>query len=173
MTSSPTLDPVLVSSVFASPVGELQVVASDAGLVAVLWPADAGRARARVPLGAVTPGSHPVVDAALGELEAYVAGALRTFTVPLDLRGTPFQVTVWEALRTIPYGATISYGALADRLGRPGAARAVGAAVGRNPVSIVLPCHRVVGSGTAGPTGFAGGLDAKRWLLTHEATLAR
>jgi methylated-DNA-[protein]-cysteine S-methyltransferase len=102
------------------------------------------------------------------ELDEYFAGSRRTFDdLPIAPKGTPFQVAVWEQLRLIPCGGTTTYGELAQRVGRPGAARAVGAAVGRNPISIVVPCHRVVGSdGTL--TGFAGGLDRKRTLLALE-----
>jgi methylated-DNA-[protein]-cysteine S-methyltransferase len=101
------------------------------------------------------------------ELDEYFAGSRRAFDLTLAPRGTPFQLAVWEQLRRIPCGATITYGELAQRVNRPGAARAVGAAVGRNPISIIVPCHRVVGSdGTL--TGFAGGLDRKRSLLAIE-----
>lgn len=101
------------------------------------------------------------------ELTAYFAGALTQFTVPLAPSGTPFQLAVWAALRDIPYGATASYGELANRIGRPSASRAVGAANGANPLPIIIPCHRVIGSSGA-LTGFGGGLDTKRWLLHHE-----
>ena len=101
------------------------------------------------------------------ELDEYFAGSRRTFDIDLAPKGTPFQQAVWMQLRLIPCGETTTYGELAQRVGRPGAARAVGAAVGRNPISIIVPCHRVVGSdGTL--TGFAGGLDRKRTLLAIE-----
>jgi methylated-DNA-[protein]-cysteine S-methyltransferase len=103
------------------------------------------------------------------ELDEYFAGTRTTFELPLHLDGTPFQVKVWSALADIPYGETISYGELARRVGRPGAARAVGAANGRNPVSIVLPCHRVVGS-DGSLTGYGWGVERKVWLLDHELT---
>ncbi len=102
--------------------------------------------------------------------DAYAAGERKTFDVPLAPRGTPWQRTVWEALLAIPYGETLSYGKLAARLGRPGSARAVGAAVGRNPLSIFIPCHRVVGA-NGSLTGYAGGLDRKRALLALEKAL--
>ncbi len=102
------------------------------------------------------------------QLDAYFAGERRTFDLPLDTAvGSPFQREVWDALRTIPAGTTVTYGELAARLGRPGAARAVGGAVARNPISIVVPCHRVVGA-AGSLTGYAGGLDAKRRLLALE-----
>lgn len=101
------------------------------------------------------------------QLAAYFAGERDTFDLPLDPRGTPFQLAVWQALRDIPHGRTISYGELARRIGRPAASRAVGAANGANPLAIVVPCHRVIGAdGTM--TGFGGGIDTKRWLLAFE-----
>jgi methylated-DNA-[protein]-cysteine S-methyltransferase len=105
--------------------------------------------------------------AAVDQLEAYFAGSRETFDVPLDLQGTDFQRRVWAGLLEIPYGETMSYGELARRVARPGASRAVGLANGRNPVAIVVPCHRVIGAdGTL--TGYGGGLDRKVWLLDHE-----
>ena len=102
------------------------------------------------------------------ELDAYFAGRLREFTVPLDLRGTPFQRQVWEALCGIPYGVTRSYGEVARALGKPKAARPVGQAIGRNPVAIIVPCHRVIGS-DGGLTGYGGGLHIKTALLDLES----
>jgi methylated-DNA-[protein]-cysteine S-methyltransferase len=101
------------------------------------------------------------------QLQEYFAGNRRDFDLPLDPVGTEFQQQVWHVLRTIPYGETISYGEQARRLGDVNKSRAVGAANGRNPISIIVPCHRVVGS-TGKLTGFAGGLDTKAWLLQHE-----
>jgi O-6-methylguanine DNA methyltransferase len=101
------------------------------------------------------------------ELDAYFRGRLRRFGVPLDLRGTPFQRAVWKRLARVPYGTTMTYAELAARIGRPSAVRAVGHANGRNPVSIVIPCHRVVGTDGA-LHGYGGGLWRKRWLLEHE-----
>ncbi|TWV43562.1 methylated-DNA--[protein]-cysteine S-methyltransferase [Streptomyces misionensis] len=105
--------------------------------------------------------------AAQEQLTAYFAGELREFTVPLALRGTPFQRSVWEQLTRIPYGETRSYGRLAEALGKPGASRAVGLANGRNPVGIIVPCHRVVGT-DGSLTGYGGGLERKRRLLDFE-----
>ena len=104
------------------------------------------------------------------QLRAYWEGDLREFTVRLAPGGTTFQNEVWNGLKTIPYGQTMTYGELARRLGRPLAARAVGAANGRNPISILIPCHRLIGANKS-PTGYAGGLDAKRWLLAHEGAV--
>jgi methylated-DNA-[protein]-cysteine S-methyltransferase len=103
------------------------------------------------------------------QLDAYFAGALTEFDVDLELGGTQFQRRVWAALQTIPYGETRSYGQIADQIGSPGASRAVGLANGRNPVGIIVPCHRVVGS-TGAMTGYGGGVDRKRTLLALENT---
>lgn len=148
-----------------SPIGELTLVASSSGLRAVLWPDDEGRVR--LPASLLDNSDHPVLIACRGQLEEYFAGTRTTFDLPLDLRGTEFQRTAWTALAEIPYGSTISYREQATRIGRPRAVRAIGTANGRNPISIVLPCHRVVGT-NGSLTGFAGGLDAKAWLLNHE-----
>ena len=148
-----------------SPVGALKLVASDKGLAAILWENDSPR---RVPLtGLVEDDTHPVLLKAERQLQEYFAGSRRAFDLPLDMRGTTFQKDVWEALLAIPYGETRSYGQLAKQLGRPSASRAVGAANGRNPISIVVPCHRVIGS-SGKLTGFAGGLDVKARLLDME-----
>ncbi len=155
----------LATTLFASPVGTLTLVASDAGLVAVLWEDD-DPARVRLPVAAARP-DHPVLRQAATQLADYFAGVRQHFDVPLDMRGTAFQQRVWAALLAIPFGETRSYGAIASAIGQPTASRAVGAANGRNPLSILAPCHRVVGSNGA-LTGFAGGLAAKTWLLDHE-----
>lgn len=157
----------LVKTTMESPVGVLTLVASDAGLVAVLWPQDRPK---RVRLDVARDGAgHEVLKNAVTQLQEYFAGVRRTFDLPLDVRGTTFQKQVWEQLLAIPYGKTRSYGEIATRLGKPTASRAVGAANGRNPLSIVVPCHRVIGAlGTL--TGFAGGLEAKRVLLELEGT---
>jgi methylated-DNA-[protein]-cysteine S-methyltransferase len=148
-----------------SPVGDLTLVASDAGLVAVLWENDRPD---RVRLGpTVAAPDHLVLREAQRQLTAYFAGELSHFTVPLDPRGTEFQRSVWAALLTIPFGETRSYADIARQIGRPTAARAVGAANGRNPISIIAPCHRVIGSNGA-MTGFAGGIAAKEKLLAFE-----
>lgn len=149
---------------FDSPLGPLTLVAEDAGLVAVLWPDDPP---ARVRLGEATQADHPVLTQAAYDLTAYFADPAHIATVPLNPRGTAFQRAVWAALRTIPPGETRSYAAIAQAIARPTATRAVGAANGRNPISILIPCHRVIGASGA-LTGFAGGLAAKRWLLAHE-----
>ncbi len=111
--------------------------------------------------------SHPLTDQLAKELAEWFSGARRDFEIPLVLRGTPFQQSVWKALQAIPYGAVRSYGDLARSLGKPEAAQAVGAANGRNPVAIIVPCHRVIGA-NGSLTGYAGGLDRKRFLLALE-----
>jgi len=161
--SGPT---VLHTAVLDSPCGALTFVASDMGLRAVLWPNERpGRVVLADPL--VEGPDHPVLVAAMAQVSEYFARTRTTFDIPLDLRGTPFQVKAWRSLASIPYGTTSTYAEQAGRLGDAKKARAVGAANGRNPVSIVLPCHRVVGA-DGSLTGFAGGLDTKRFLLALE-----
>ncbi|MBE9075970.1 methylated-DNA--[protein]-cysteine S-methyltransferase [Romeria aff. gracilis LEGE 07310] len=101
------------------------------------------------------------------QLTAYFAGGLTQFDLPLRMQGTPFQRRVWDALNTIPYGTTATYGELAQSIGQPNASRAVGLANGRNPVSIIVPCHRIIGA-NGNLTGYGGGIERKRWLLDHE-----
>jgi methylated-DNA-[protein]-cysteine S-methyltransferase len=148
-----------------SPVGTLTLVASGKGLTAILWPQDDPK---RVTLPVLTRGDdHPVLLQAQKELGEYFAGKRTRFTVRLDFAGTDFQKRVWRALLEIPFGETRSYGDIAARLGKPSASRAVGAANARNPISIIAPCHRVIGANGA-LTGFAGGLGAKKRLLALE-----
>jgi methylated-DNA-[protein]-cysteine S-methyltransferase len=150
----------------ASPVGELTLVASEKGLAAILWQNDNPD---RVRLDAVADDDdHPVLQETERQLSAYFSGDRKAFAVPLDFRGTDFQKMVWNALLTIPFGQTRSYGEIARQIGKPSASRAVGAANGKNPISIIAPCHRVIGS-TGRLTGFAGGLAAKQALLDLEA----
>ena len=118
----------------------------------------------------ITYTSTAVVDRAIQQVEAYFAGRLSDFDVPIALQGTPFQQTVWQQLLTIPFGHTTSYQDVADAIGKPKAVRAVGAANGRNPVSIIVPCHRVIGS-NGKLVGYGGGLWRKEWLLRHEKSL--
>ena len=157
-----------------SPVGELTLVAGARGLQALLWPNEE-------PGQHIVPGvvdgpprsaAAAVLDAVDQQLVEYFAGDRTAFDVDLDPHGTPFQLVAWQALRTIPYGSTVSYGEQARRLGDARKARAVGAANGRNPISIIVPCHRVVGA-DGSLTGFGGGLAAKAWLLDHERGQAR
>jgi methylated-DNA-[protein]-cysteine S-methyltransferase len=152
-----------------SPVGELKLVASDKGLVAVLWENDKPN---RVRLSDLQENNrHAILLKAEQQLNEYFARKRREFSITLDMRGTRFQNDVWNALLAIPFGETRSYGQLAKQLGKPQASRAVGAANGRNPVSIIVPCHRVIGS-SGKLTGFAGGLDTKAHLLDLEKKTA-
>jgi methylated-DNA-[protein]-cysteine S-methyltransferase len=148
-----------------SPVGTLTLVASGRGLAAILWENDDPD---RVRLGALAEDAeHPVLVETERQLGEYFAGARRVFDLSLDFHGTEFQKRVWQQLLAIPFGETRSYGEIARALGQPSASRAVGAANGKNPISIVAPCHRVIGTnGTL--TGFAGGLEAKQRLLALE-----
>jgi len=164
----------LEQMIIATPVGELTLIASASGLRAVRWPVESlvGRCAAR---RASAPASLPslaepaaILRVTADQLREYFAGMRTTFDLPLDPRGTPFQQAVWGVLREIPYGKTISYGEQARRLGDPRKARAVGAANGRNPIPIIVPCHRVIGA-DGSLTGFAAGTDAKAWLLGHES----
>jgi methylated-DNA-[protein]-cysteine S-methyltransferase len=150
-----------------SPVGRLKLVASDRGLVAILWSADEKSGRVTLPL-AEKQDRHPVLRETEEQLKDYFSGRRERFSVKLDLRGTPFQKKVWRSLLTIPYGETRTYSDIAKTIGHPAAARAVGAANGKNPISIIAPCHRLVGS-TGKLHGFAGGLKAKAELLKHES----
>ncbi len=152
-----------------TPVGRVTLVGGDDGLRAILWPGDFG---VRVHIDeSVEAGEHPILSEAAQQLDEYFEGSCREFNVRLDPAGTSFQRTVWDALNDIPAGQTSTYAAVAAKIGRPNAARAVGAANGRNPISIMTPCHRLLGS-DGSLTGYAGGLEAKRWLLDHEAVSA-
>jgi methylated-DNA-[protein]-cysteine S-methyltransferase len=160
----------LASKTIESPVGKLKLVASDKGLAAVLWEDDRPhRVRLGEPIPESTSGHqpHPVLVQTERQLNEYFAGRRKEFSLPLDIRGTPFQKHVWEALLAIPFGETRSYGQLAKQLGKPRATRAVGAANGRNPIPIIVPCHRVIGS-SGRLTGFGGGLETKALLLRLE-----
>jgi methylated-DNA-[protein]-cysteine S-methyltransferase len=154
-------------TVIDSPIGPLTLIAEDGRLAGVhmqitRYEPDAGS------LGpAVASDSDPVLAAAARQLDAYFDGELTSFDLPLTLDGSRFQRSVWAALQDIPYGETISYGELARRIGQPSASRAVGLANGRNPVSIVVPCHRVIGA-DGSLTGYGGGMDRKRFLLALE-----
>jgi methylated-DNA-[protein]-cysteine S-methyltransferase len=159
-----------VSKTIASPVGRLTLVGTDAGLAAILWENDRP-GRVRLPVEAEDATHHVLVNTAR-QLEEYFAGQRQRFDLPLDPHGTEFQRKVWSALLTIPFGETRTYGQIAIQIGRPTAVRAVGAANGRNPLSIVAPCHRVIGS-TGALTGFAGGLEVKAHLLALEAATVR
>ena len=149
-----------------SEVGKLKLIASDRGLAAILWENDNPR---RVKLGSLSESQkHPVLQEVEKQLGEYFAGKRNRFSIKLDPKGTDFQQKVWQALLAIPFGETRSYGQIARQIGNAKAMRAVGAANGRNPISIVVPCHRVIGA-SGELTGFAGGLGIKEHLLSLEA----
>jgi methylated-DNA-[protein]-cysteine S-methyltransferase len=151
-------------STHATPIGTVLLVADRTGALTACWLAGAEHA-------GVIDRSWERSDRHLAEvtaqLDAYFAGRLQTFSLDLSAHGSAFQRDVWQALLEIPFGETASYGEIAASVNRPGAARAVGAANGRNPISIIVPCHRVIGAGGS-LVGYGGGLDRKRWLLDHE-----
>jgi methylated-DNA-[protein]-cysteine S-methyltransferase len=153
----------------ATSLGTLRLAATDAGLVGIAFEGD----RHAPPTGAgwIRDPGFPALRAAAAQLTEYFAGRRTEFDLPLAAVGTSFQRSVWTAIAAVPSGETISYAELARRAGCPGSARAAGAATGRNPLAIVVPCHRIVGS-DGSLTGYAGGLDRKRALLAHEQALA-
>ena len=153
----------LTYDVMQTPIDRL-VLASDGSAIVGVWMANAEPDDRR---WADRRGSDAVLDETRRELDAYFAGRLETFTVPLAPNGTEFQRRVWSVLREIPFGTTISYADLARRVSNAAAVRAVGAANGRNPIPIIVPCHRVIGS-DGSLTGFGGGIPRKKWLLEHE-----
>jgi methylated-DNA-[protein]-cysteine S-methyltransferase len=150
----------MIEMTISSPLGPLRLYAERDELVGVYLP------EAEAPPGAA--GRSDVLVATARQLDEYFAGKRRDFDLPLAPRGTGFQTLVWRALLQIPYGETWSYGQLARTIGRPAASRAVGSANGRNPIPIIVPCHRVIGA-SGDLTGYGGGLPIKRWLLDHEA----
>ena len=162
--------------VLESPIGKLLVAGTDECLKILRFPSGpkglsgAASGEPRADWHSVVAARNPLLAELQRQLDAYFDGRLRSFELPLAPEGTPFQRSVWEALATIPFGDTTSYGALAERIGRPKAARAVGAANGRNPIPILIPCHRVVGS-SGSLTGFGGGFDTKRTLLELESSV--
>ncbi|MEW2067213.1 methylated-DNA--[protein]-cysteine S-methyltransferase [Streptomyces sp. NPDC007346] len=151
-------------TVVDSPYGPLTLVATD-GVLSALYMTDQRHRPPEETFGVPDPAPF---DEVIRQLTAYFAGELTTFDLPLDLHGTPFQRSVWAELRKIPYGETRTYGELAEELGKPGASRAVGLANGKNPVGIIVPCHRVIGA-SGGLTGYGGGLDRKQRLLAFES----
>ena len=151
----------------ASPLGPLTVLASDNGVHAIAFGSDQTE---RVKINLPRAVNHPIINAAVEQLAMYFEGTLKIFDLPLDLRGTDFQKQVWKLLLEIPFGETRTYGDIACTLGNVGASQAVGAANGKNPVAIVVPCHRVIGA-SGHLTGYAGGMEKKRFLLTHEGAI--
>jgi methylated-DNA-[protein]-cysteine S-methyltransferase len=155
----------LSSCTIDSPVGALSLVASNLALIALVWRRDSHRSAFE---NAVENPNHPLLLETARQLREYFSASRRTFDLPLEFHGTDFQRRAWSALLTIPYGETRSYGQMAEQIGSPTAVRAIGAANGRNPISIIAPCHRVIGM-NGDLTGFGGGLDAKAYLLSLEA----
>lgn len=154
---------MLFTCAFRSPVGPLRLVGDEQGLTRLLFPGEPG------PKGA-SEGASPLLQQAIRELEEYFTGRRKTFTVLLSPKGTPFQQKVWAALQTIGYGQTVSYKDIAEQIGKPAAFQAVGQANGKNPIPILIPCHRVIASdGSLG--GYSFGLDVKRRLLELEGAL--
>jgi methylated-DNA-[protein]-cysteine S-methyltransferase len=164
MTATVTTSPTTITTSMESPIGELTLTAVGGVLTGLHM-----HEQRHLPK---IPTSHRRDDAGLAhvvdQLDAYFAGELTDFDMPISMHGTEFQKRVWASLCEIPYGETINYGELARWVGNPKASRAVGLANGRNPVSIVVPCHRVIGA-NGSLTGYGGGLDRKVWLLEHEA----
>lgn len=150
---------------FNSIVGKLRIIANRKALVAILWEKEKRKRPFFPQLN--RDDFHPILNIAETELLEYLSHARQKFTVPFELIGTDFQINVWKALQQIPYGSTSSYKQIAENIGNPKSVRAVGGAIGKNPLSIIIPCHRVIGSnGTL--TGFAGGLEVKTKLLEIE-----
>ena len=145
------------TQIVTSPLGELRISADSAGLTEVQF--------CQQSPGKTT--GNKIIAAAIDQLNEYFAGQRREFDLPLNPPGTQFQHCVWQQLLTVKCGDTASYGAIATAIGKPTASRAVGAANGRNPISIIVPCHRIIG-GSGSLTGYAGGLERKQWLLAHE-----
>ena len=147
-----------VTTFYRSPLGLIEITGSASGIQAVRFRDDPPAIDSTCP---------DTLAPCVEQLHAYFEGTLTAFDLPLDLRGTPFQRRVWQALLAIPFGATRSYADIARALGDPNAVRAVGTANGRNPIAIIVPCHRVIGS-DGSLTGYGGGLWRKEWLLAHE-----
>ena len=165
-------DRSIVQTTFQSPLGKMIIAATDKGLAGT-WFAGQRHLPSQLVEPYVWPedADHPVLKQAIAQLTEYFAGTRTVFDLPLDLDyGTPFQQTVWQALLAIPQGGTTSYGELSSRIGKPAAVRAVGAAIGRNPISIIVPCHRVIGA-SGKLVGYGGGLDTKRMLLDLESSV--
>ena len=163
--------PIFSRRTCEAPFGVVTVIGSDLGIRYVMFNNDA-HPKPLEKLHISDTDIHDSVNDAVIQLDEYFAGSRRDFELPLDLQGTEFQVAAWNALAEIPYGRTASYGQQAASIGRPKAVRAIGGANGRNPVAIVLPCHRIVGA-DGSLTGFGGGLEVKKWLLDHEQSTLR
>ncbi len=165
---------LIATASIATPIGRVHVAATSTGVARIELPDPNAGLRMNVwlalhfPESSIRAGVTPILKRAIGQLEAYFTAARTEFSFPFDLRGTAFQMAVWQQVLKIPFGETKTYGEIAAAVGSPRAVRAVGAAQAANPVPIVVPCHRVIGS-NGRLTGYAGGLETKRWLLEHEA----
>jgi methylated-DNA-[protein]-cysteine S-methyltransferase len=153
---------ICVKAEMESPIGTLHLFAVEHALTALYMNTH------RDDLPRAEPGMNDILEQTVTELRSYFSGIHREFSIPLQPHGTTFQQSVWAELQKIPFGKTISYGELAKRLGDPLLTRAVGTANGSNPISIIIPCHRVIGA-NGHLTGYGGGIERKRWLLDHEA----
>jgi methylated-DNA-[protein]-cysteine S-methyltransferase len=160
--------PIITHLRFESPLGTLTLVNAD-GVLSGLYMDDPSRGPGVEEIGTPTQSGF---EAAVGQLQEYFAGQRTRFELPISMVGTPFQRRVWDALKTVPYGETRSYAQVAKAIGNPAAMRAVGLANGKNPISIIVPCHRVIGS-DGSLTGYGGGLERKRFLLDLESRVAR
>ena len=165
---------------YNSPIGPIEIQATETAVSRVEFSGEqveaneeeSGEKSSSRSSSPMQPGAHPLLAEAQRQLDAYFAGDLRCFDLPLELDGTPFQRQVWQQLLSVDYGQTASYQAIAHAIDNPKAVRAVGAANGRNPVAIIVPCHRIIGSGGHPKlTGYGGGLWRKEWLLRHEGVL--
>ena len=165
---------------YNSPIGPIEIQATDTAVSRVEFAGEqsganeeeSGERGSSCFSSPMQPGAHPLLAEAQRQLDAYFAGGLRSFDLPLELDGTPFQRQVWQQLLSVDYGQTASYQDIAHAIDNPKAVRAVGAANGRNPVAIIVPCHRIIGSGGRPKlTGYGGGLWRKEWLLRHEGVL--
>lgn len=151
----------MISAIYKSPIGKLTLVSDGAAITYLAFENN------KYPIADAPRGTDKIIEKACKELDAYFAGKLKSFTVPVRPEGTAFQVSAWKALQMIPYGVTRSYGEQAKAIGRPKAVRAIGAANGRNPIPIIIPCHRVIGA-DGSLTGFGGGMKTKQFLLELE-----
>lgn len=159
-----------MQATFETPVGPMTAVVSDAGVKSLTFGAEARALPARYDRDEASPTTEraaEILAAVEKQVHAYFAGELKAFDLPLAPDGTAFQKEVWKTLQAIPFGSTTTYGKLAEQLGDANRSRAIGAANGRNPIAVVVPCHRVIGA-DGSLTGFAGGLAIKRFLLDHE-----
>ena len=152
----------MAKTTFHSPIGRLLLVANVSGITEITYLEEGNTESDK--------SEHPVLEEAKKQLTEYFKGRRKTFDLPINPSGTPFQESVWKELQYIPYGTTTTYSEVSRKLNNPKAVRAVGKANGLNPISIIIPCHRVIGANQA-LTGYAGGIDKKRWLLKHEGAL--